>query len=195
MIPQNKLYVPGRLARIWRGAFIATFSACPRWLGQNGENHRQVATIGLETRKRRRTDRRYDIFFITPFVPNTANEYQFILYPIISLRVGEKRKRGLSLSLFLSFFFLAQIIRIILGRKHFNVRWRFYSWIEEEGVKIRCINRGKMDKNLVILFKDKNVTTLIRHNWMINDRRSNLSVNNGCRDCYRSRYWDKMGRA
>lgn len=36
---------------------------------RNGENHRQVATIGLETRKRR-TDRRYDIFFITPFVPN-----------------------------------------------------------------------------------------------------------------------------
>lgn len=148
MIPQNKLYVPGRLARIWRGAFIAMFSACPRWLGQNGENHRQVATIGLETRKRRRTDRRYDIFFITPFVPNTANEYQFILYPIISLRVGEKRKRGLSLSLFLFFFSCSNNSNNPWKETFWsNVRWRFYSWIEEESVKIRCINRGKLNLN------------------------------------------------
>lgn len=83
------------------------------WLGQNGENLRQVATIGLETRKRR-TDRRYDIFFITPFVPNTANEYQ-LLYRARDYfaRVGEKRRRvgGVFLCLLLFSFFFSFLAR------------------------------------------------------------------------------------
>lgn len=83
------------------------FSACS-CLGQNGENLRQVATIGLETRKRR-TDRRYDIFFITPFVrnlqrPGTAMEYQ--LYRLRYLRAAsiKKIKNDLPLSFFLLLF-------------------------------------------------------------------------------------------
>lgn len=58
-----------------------------------------------------------------------------------------KKKKGPFFVSFSLFFSLAQIIRIILGRKHFDVRWRFYSWIEEESVKIRCINRGKLNLN------------------------------------------------
>lgn len=81
---------------------------------RNGENHRQVATIGLETRKRR-TDRRYDIFFITPFVPNlrrprtNTNFIYIYIYSASGLFAScigaEKNKRPLSLSSFA--FFLA----------------------------------------------------------------------------------------
>lgn len=109
------------------------------WLGQNGENLRQVATIGLETRKRR-TDRRYDIFFITPFVPNTANEYQLLYRPRdYFARVGEKRRRGggvfLCLLLFSFFFsFLVQII--LLGRKSRKHFIRTYNPVDRRKLKV-----------------------------------------------------------
>lgn len=82
------------------------FSVCS-CLGQNGENLRQVATIGLETRKRR-TDRRYDIFFITPFVrnlqrPGTAKEYQ--LYRLRYLRAAAIKNHRLNSSPYPSFTF------------------------------------------------------------------------------------------
>lgn len=112
------------------------------WLGQNGENLRQVATIGLETRKRR-TDRRYDIFFITPFVPNTANEYQLLYRPRdYFARVSEKRRwwRGegsFFVSSFSPFSFLFSLVQIILlgrkSRKHFI---RTYNPVDRRKLKV-----------------------------------------------------------
>lgn len=97
MIPQNKLYVPDDSA-VFGAALLSQCFLPVRVSDWTARTSRQVATIGLETRKRRRTDLRYDIFFVTPFVRNlqrlgTADEYQLHPASLFASCISIKRKR------------------------------------------------------------------------------------------------------
>ena len=123
MIPQNKLYVLDDSA-VFGAALLSQCFLPVRVSDGTARTSRQVATIGLETRKRRRTDLRYDIFFVTPFVRNlqrlgTADEYQLHPASLFASCISIKRKKkkeeekkskptrlSLPLSLF-RFFFIA----------------------------------------------------------------------------------------